>query len=248
MAIYVITWNIKVGQNRDGTYPDPKTENLDRIADAIKNSGALIASLQEVDAFTTRSGDIHQAEYITNRLTVLTGVTWYYKYITSIEMNPGYYGNAIVSRYPLTTALRVSLPKVNGSEDRSFLLVRADFDSSYLYAGTFHLGLNGDQSIHAQQIKDALNNNGYSDQKLVIGGDLNDDEGSDPYNIMLYNVFPMADTGPGGVCTLQCYNNPNNPKVDFWFKRGVSVDTSKSQVLQIDISDHRPVLAYVYTG
>jgi endonuclease/exonuclease/phosphatase (EEP) superfamily protein YafD len=83
---------------------------------------------------------------------------------------------------------------------------------------------------------------------LIIGGDLNDDEGSDPYNIMLYNVFPMADTGPGGVCTLQCYNNPNNPKVDFWFKRGVSVDTSKSQVLQIDISDHRPVLAYVYTG
>jgi len=85
---------------------------------------------------------------------------------------------------------------------------------------------------------------------LIIGGDLNTVEGSKTYDKMLWNVFPMADTGPGGVCTINCW--PNAPgerkKIDFWFKRGVSIDTARSQVLSTDISDHRPVLAYVYTG
>ena len=248
LVICAITWNIKAGQNRDGTYPYPKTKNLDRIADIIKSSGASIASLQEVDAFTARSGKIHQAQYIAHRLTVLTGAAWYFKFIASLKMKPGFYGNAVLSRYPLKTALKILLPKVNGSEDRSFLLVRAEFDSTYLYVGTFHLGLKGDQSIHARKIKEVLNNSGYWDKKLIVGGDLNDVERSRPYNIMLNNVFPMDDAGPKGAGTLQCYENPNNPKVDFWFKRGVSVDTSKSRVMKIDISDHRPVLAYVYTG
>ncbi len=242
-----MTWNIKAGQNRDGSYPDPKTYNLDQIATNIKNSGALIVSLQEVDANTIRSGKIHQSEYIAKKLTAITGTTWYQSYITSFNYDGGYYGNAIVSRYPITSALRLSLPKVDGSENRSFLLVRADLGGgSYLYVGTFHLGLNGDQDNHAQTIKDALYINGYSDEKLIIGGDLNDKAGAASYYIMLNNKITMADTGPGGVCTFACYSNPNNPKIDFWFKRGIYVDTSKCRVLAIDISDHRPLIANVY--
>ncbi|WP_041284922.1 endonuclease/exonuclease/phosphatase family protein [Desulfoscipio gibsoniae] len=117
------------------------------------------------------------------------------------------------------------MPKVKDKEDRSFLLARADFGSTYLYAGTFHLGLEGDSENQAQQIKDELYNNGYSDKKLIIGGDLNDKEGSsDTYNKMLWNVFPMADTGPGGVCTNNCWPDaPGKPrKIDFWFKRGLA--------------------------
>ncbi|HBT20619.1 MAG TPA: endonuclease/exonuclease/phosphatase [Peptococcaceae bacterium] len=245
MALCVITWNIKAGKNPDGSCPIPRTANLDKMAKVIKNSGASIASLQEVDACTARSGSIHQAEYIASRLSMLTGKKWFYRYITSIKMNPGYYGNAIISMYPLTTALRVLLPKVNSFENRSFLLVRTDFDNGYLYAGTFHLGLKGDQSVQAQLIKDLLNKRGYSNEKLIIGGDLNDDENSKPYSIMLHNAFPMTDAGPRGMGTLQCFKNPNSPKIDFWFVRGVSVDTSKSRVIQIDISDHRPVVVCI---
>ncbi|PHO08012.1 endonuclease/exonuclease/phosphatase [Thermoanaerobacterium thermosaccharolyticum] len=246
MTINILTWNIKAGQNKDGGYPDPKTENLDKIADEIKTSRASIVCLQEVDAYTIRSGtNIHQAEYISNKLTAITGTTWNYKYITSINMNPGYYGNAIISSCSLTTALRVYLSKVNSSENRSFLLVRVDFGSSYFYVGTAHLGLNGDQVIQAQKIKDELNNNGFSNERLIIGCDLNDGENSDTYNIMLNNVFSMVDSGPAGICTLECYNNSNNPKIDFLFNCGTSIDATKSKVLQVDISDHCPVMAYI---
>jgi len=44
---------------------------------------------------------------------------------------------------------------------------------------------------------------------------------------------------------LECYNNSNNPKIDFLFNCGTSIDATKSKVLQVDISDHRPVMAYI---
>ncbi len=247
MCINILTWNIKVGQNKDGGYPVSKTGNLDRIADLIKDSKTSIVCLQEVDAYTLRSGiKTHQAAYIANRLTLTTGKVWNYKYIVSKNMNPGYYGNAILSCYPMTTALKIHLPKVNSKEDRSFLLTNVHTDDFSIYIGTFHLGLQGDQFFQAQQIKNVLNNNCYFDKRIILGGDLNTPEGSVAYHIMLNQGFPMIDVGPVGVCTLNCYNNSDNPKIDFLFLRGLSTYNLRSEVLPVDISDHRPVILYQF--
>lgn len=245
MCINVLTWNIKVGQNKNGGYSISKTKNLNRIADLIKDSKTTVVCLQEVDAHTLRSGiKIHQAAYIADRLTLTTGTTWNYEYIVSKHMNPGYYGNAILSCYPMTTALKVHLSKINSKEDRSFLLANICIGNLYIYIGTFHLGLQGDQVFQAQQIKNALNNNNYFNKEMIIGGDLNVPEGSYAYNIMINHGFPMIDVGPVGVCTLNCYNNSDNPKIDFLFTKGIPIYTLKSEVLPIDISDHRPVKLY----
>ena len=246
MTISILTWNIKAGQNKEGGYPEPKTKNLDKIANEIKNSGASIVCLQEVDAYSIRSDiNIHQAEYISNKLTAITGLTWNYRYITSIKMNPGYYGNAIISSYPLKTALKVYLPRVNSLESRSFLLVRVGLGNSYFHVGTVHLGLKGDQVIQARKIKEELKDNGFSNEGLIVTCDLNVREDSYAYNVMLNNVFSMLDMGPTGTCTLECYNNSNNPKIDFLFSSGASINVIKSKVLQVDISDHRPVMACI---
>ncbi|MCF6464544.1 endonuclease/exonuclease/phosphatase family protein [Clostridium sp. Cult2] len=245
MCINVLTWNIKVGQNKEGGYPISKTENLDRIADFIRDSKATIICLQEVDAYTLRSGiKTHQAAYIANRLTLTTGKVWNYKYIVSKNMNPGYYGNAILSCYPMTIALKIHLPKINSKEDRSFLLANVHMDDFSIYIGTFHLGLQGDQIFQAQQIKNVLNNNCYFNERIILGGDLNTPEGSDAYNMMLNHGFPIIDIGPVGVCTLNCYNNSDNPKIDFLFMRELSTYNLRSEVLPVDISDHRPVMLY----
>lgn len=247
MCINILTWNIKVGQNKDGGYPVSKTGNLDRIADLIKESKASIVCLQEVDAYTLRSGiKTHQAAYISDRLTFTTGKVWNYKYIVSKNMNPGYYGNAILSCYPMTTALKIHLPKVNSKEDRSFLLTNVYMEDFLIYIGTFHLGLQGDQFFQAQQIKNVLNDNDYFNKRIILGGDLNVPEGSDAYHIMLNQGFPMIDVGPVGVCTLNCCNNSDNPKIDFLFIRGLTTYHLRSEVLLVDISDHRPVQLYEY--
>lgn len=70
--INILTWNIKAGQDKDGGYPIIKNKNLDKIAGVIRDSGSSIVCLQEVDAYTLRSGLIHQARYIAHRLTLLS--------------------------------------------------------------------------------------------------------------------------------------------------------------------------------
>ena len=84
MCISILTWNIKAGQNKEGSYPIIKTKNLNRIVDVIKDNKISIVCLQEVDAYTLRSGiSIHQAEYIANRLSLVTGRAWNFEYIVS---------------------------------------------------------------------------------------------------------------------------------------------------------------------
>lgn len=245
MCINILTWNIKAGQNKDGSYPIKKTGNLDKIVNLIKDFKVSIVCLQEVDAYTLRSGlRIHQAAYIANKLTLATERPWNYEYIASKNMNPGYYGNAILSCYPMETILKIPLPRINSKENRSFLLTNIYVDNLSIYVGTFHLGLQGDQVFQAQQIKNILNDNNYFNKRIILGGDLNAPEGSDAYHIMLNHGFPMIDVGPPGVCTLNCHNNFHNPKIDFFFIRGLSTYNIKSEVLPLDISDHRPIRLY----
>lgn len=241
MDISIITWNIKVGQNKDGSYPKSKTQNLDRIVDIIRDSKASIACLQEVDAHTLRSGiRIHQAKYMANRLTRITGRPWNYKYMVSMKMKVGYYGNTILSSYPMEVVLNLPLPRIKGREERSFLLTKLHMDSFPIYVGTFHLGLQGDQAIQARKIKEALKDNNFT-ERIILAGDLNDIEDSTAYYIMLNQGFTMKDAGPYGVCTFNCFHDNSNPKIDFFFIRGFSNCKIKSRVIPVDISDHRPI-------
>ncbi len=239
MEIYALTWNIKAGRDAGGSRPCGRKENLNTIAGTIADCGADIACLQEVDLVTLRCGRIDQAGYIAERLAGITGAPWQYEYMASIRMFPGRYGNAVLSRYPLTAVMRLPLPKRYGREDRSFILTRVDCGGE-LYAGAFHLGLKGDQTIQAAGIKRELYAHGFDAKRMIIGGDLNQGEGSLPYDIMLHHSFEMSDGGPRGAATLQ-----GGVKADFWFGCGVPVDASCSRVLDIDISDHRPVMVCI---
>lgn len=236
-----ITWNIKAGKNYNGTYPLFKTKNLSKIAKVIIKSDASIVCLQEVDILTIRSGRIHQLEFIKNILEYHTMVPWFYSFSPSVKLLSGYYGNAIISKLPLTPILNTILPKVNSNEYRSFLLARVEYNYSYIHLGTFHLGLKGDQIIQAKKIKEILSNLGYPDKKILIGGDMNDIKNSKTYKTIQNYRFNLQDTGPD-TCTFQCYKNNKNKKIDFWFSKNLLINPSKCQVLKIDISDHRPVL------
>ena len=244
MDIYAVTWNIKAGRNPDGSYPPKRNENLKRIAEKIAGCDASIACLQEVDLGTIRSGRINQAAFIADRLSELTGERWHYDYISSIKMMMGSYGNAIISRFPLTTVLQQPLSKKYSAENRSFILTRMDFYGGCLFIGNFHLGLKGDQPIQAAKIKQVLYSHEFNRGKLLIGGDLNQSEGEAAYNIMRKNKFAMEDSGPSGIGTLK-REGVKSVKADFWFCRGVSMDTSRSMVIDSDISDHMPVMIYL---
>ena len=103
-----VTYNIQYGKGRDNRI------DLSRIGDEI--SGADLITLQEVDRFWPRSGNIDQVQYFRDRFN-----DYYCVYGAGVDLHvPGskpedrqrrQFGNLILSRYPLETFRHHLLPK-----------------------------------------------------------------------------------------------------------------------------------------
>ena len=120
----VVTWNIQGGLTREGDRVD-----LDRVAATLRALDADLIALQEVDRCQPRSGEVHQARWLGEAL----GLHWAYAPALLGRLGSGGcraapggpaetdawrlegagqrgYGNAVLSRVPLTRAEVLPLP------------------------------------------------------------------------------------------------------------------------------------------
>lgn len=237
----LITWNIKVGQNADGSYPANKKSNLKRIAMTILNRGADIALLQEVDNGTVRSGRLNQAEYIQEYLKKAAGVNWEMVYEPTVYYKTGSFGICILSKCPVLDKQCCKF-EYTGIEDRACVIVRIEENNKNIVIGTTHLTDENNRDLEeaphqryeAKCIKEKLA--GYYNNPIIIGGDFNNTINSVTYQCMLENTFEMKDAGPFTGNSLVRADK----KVDFIFYRYLSL--AESQILDIAISDHKPLL------
>jgi endonuclease/exonuclease/phosphatase family metal-dependent hydrolase len=98
----VLTYNIHGGVGRSGV-PD-----LELVAKVLEEVGADIVGLQEVDSGRARSGGADQADVLARALG--------YCYVFSAAQSnpdPGYYGNAILARWPFVSHITLTLPGVS---------------------------------------------------------------------------------------------------------------------------------------
>jgi len=102
----------KIGQSRLSA--DGKLD-LKRIASVINSVSPDFVALQEVDNQTGRTGKVDQA----NVLSELTGL--YSAYSKALDFQGGVYGNAFLSRHPLTKSTVHRLPNMEGHEQRVLL-------------------------------------------------------------------------------------------------------------------------------
>jgi endonuclease/exonuclease/phosphatase family metal-dependent hydrolase len=109
--IRVLSFNIHHGEGTDGKL------DLDRIARIIQSSKADLVALQEVDRNTTRTGTVDQAAMLA-KLTHL-----YHAFGANIKLQGGEYGNAVLSRFPITRANNHLLPLRDNGEQRGALEV-----------------------------------------------------------------------------------------------------------------------------
>jgi endonuclease/exonuclease/phosphatase family metal-dependent hydrolase len=123
-----MTYNIHHGQGRDGRVA------LDRICAVIAQARPDVVALQEVDSGLTRSGWIDQGAAIASELdmTHTAGHNWF--------LEEGAYGNAVLSRWPVTPLGNVDL-SVAGREPRGCLVTRVHADGGDIVVGSVHLGL-----------------------------------------------------------------------------------------------------------
>jgi hypothetical protein len=115
--LIVITFNICHGVNQKNE------ESLDLIIESIRDTGAHIIALQEVDRFMPRSGFKDQAKEIAQSLG------YYYVYGETINILGIKYGNAILSRFPIIEHENKKLPG-DSMEARGLLRARIDVNGN----------------------------------------------------------------------------------------------------------------------
>ncbi|GGU28696.1 endonuclease/exonuclease/phosphatase family protein [Nocardioides albus] len=160
----VMTFNIKGGKVSPG--------ELGGIAGVIRDAGADIVLLQEVDQNRRRSGNVDQPAVIASQLG-MQSVFGANAYIT----DRGGYGTAILSRFPIDGYDNTHLPNSGGKEQRGLLRANIIVEGQRLVVFNTHLDHTSDSLRQAQIGAVMAKVNAYDGAKL-LGGDLNAGSGS----------------------------------------------------------------------
>ncbi len=117
----MLSYNIRHGRGMDDRI------DLERIAAVIRSVSPDLVALQEVDRKVMRSGVVDQPAELA-RLTDMQVA-----FGGNIDLQGGHYGNALLSRFPITEQQNRLLPRIDASEQRGVLI--ASFDAPPPFAG-----------------------------------------------------------------------------------------------------------------
>ncbi len=213
--------------------------DTDAVADVIKESGADIALLQEVDVNMIRSHGEDQAKILSQK----SGLNFYY-FFKAIDFSGGDYGVAILSRFPLFEFTTYKLDNHIKSEQRVLGTAVAELPGGVkILLATTHLDLiKGNRVKQIAEIDSILSNPLYP---LILGGDFNATPESEEMLLMSQRFVGSTQSHSPTFPNL----NPDRV-IDYIFIRnstGVKstiLNFSDHKVLTgVDASDHLPVVA-----
>jgi endonuclease/exonuclease/phosphatase family metal-dependent hydrolase len=160
----VISYNIHKGiGGRDRRY------RLERIIDVLSHEQPDIVCLQEVDRHVRRSRFDDQPHILAERLELPHAL-----YQPNVPLIHGWYGNLILSRWPLVERHQLSL-RLKTKKPRGAQLALVDSPEGRFLLGHFHLGLGEAERIW--QMRHLLTNHLYrklSHWPTLLIGDTND--------------------------------------------------------------------------
>jgi endonuclease/exonuclease/phosphatase family metal-dependent hydrolase len=170
MRFNLVTYNIHKGIGGvDRRY------NLDRIFAVLRHHGPDIVFLQEIVDGVPRSGNHRQVDLFAEALGLP-----HHTYQANVKLRKGTYGNAILSRFPLSDVHDIDL-KIPLKKRRRALAGRcqirgADGHSHTLLLINAHLGLAGfERSIQIRRIlKSDVLQRTHEHTAVIIAGDMND--------------------------------------------------------------------------
>lgn len=238
----VLVYNIHAGTDA------ARVDNLARVADIVRESGADIVLLQEVDSLTARSGGVDQLTTLT-RLTGLRGA-----YGRTIEYQGGGYGLAVLSRFPIASHRLVPLPSEpaesqpgRARELRGALVARIETPGGPVHVVNTHIDAAARDHWRRQEatrlvlLTDSLRAAGA---RILVGGDLNSTPESFVQSILgdgaLRDAWAACGNGPGFTFAASAPVK----RIDYLYLTGGST-CSDAQVLATDASDHLPLLVQV---
>ncbi|ASK64348.1 hypothetical protein CFK37_09235 [Virgibacillus phasianinus] len=245
VTVKVATYNTHAGIGVDGRY------DLDRIADTIRESGAEIIGLQEVDVhWGGRSQYENEIKILADKLNMNYFFAPIYNLDPPSEGSPRrQYGVAVLSKYPILNAENHNIARLSTQDPNpsprpapGFLEAQIHVLGEEVWFYVTHLDYRPDPTVREMQIEDMLEiMSGHSNSLLV--GDMNaspDSPELDPLFQQFGDAWAMTHENPG-------YTYPSHSpikRIDYLFTTpGMEVESA--HIFQSKASDHLPVTSDV---
>ncbi|HEV2146542.1 MAG TPA: endonuclease/exonuclease/phosphatase family protein [Longimicrobiaceae bacterium] len=235
----VLVYNVHAGKDAGGV------DNLARVAETVRETGADLVLLQEVDRGTERSGRTDQLAEL-RRLTGMHGV-----FGKTLDYQGGGYGIALLSRWPVAEDTLIHLPvdppqvRAGGSrEPRGVLRARVDAPGGAVYVLNTHLDASREDVYRRQEVAALLRiaeglRGGSA--RVLLGGDLN----ATPESAVIAEVRAAGWRDAWEACgSGEGFTYPAKApvkRIDYLFlPAGAGCDSAA--VVGAEVSDHRGVL------
>lgn len=230
VRLKVLSYNLRFGE----------LASLEELARFIKEQNPDIVALQEVDCHTQRdrTPQQHGKDFATE-LGFRTGMLSAYG--KTIPYAGGYYGIAILSKYPFAKVERIYLPKTeNGKEQRAVLVADIEYrEGEYITLASTHLDHTNteERQVQVKKLNEVLLT---KPNPVIVAGDFNAhpdskeiSEGMSPWKIVS-NMKPTipAKTPRATIDYIFCY-----PK-DKWME-------TDAITYDVQLSDHLPISAVI---
>jgi len=210
--------------------------DIDAIVQVIKNEDPDLVALQEVDVNTKRSNKVDQAAVIAQKL----GMQAFFG--RAIDHEGGYYGVAILSKYPLSETVVIPLPEEADpkAEDRVLTTAKVTLpNGKVIRFGSTHLDVRsaGNRDQQVQKISEIAT---QETLPFIVAGDFNAMPGT--------SAIDLLDKSFTRSCTDNCAPtipviNPNRT-IDFvaFSKTSPFKVISQKVIPERYASDHLPVV------
>lgn len=224
MNLKILTFNIHNGINRYGKY------NLNQIAQFIDEMKPDLAGLQEVSRFwSLKTNYQDMVGFLGERLGM------YLAFSPTLSRNrKGFFGNLVLSRYPLINTWAEILP--GNLEPRSYLAVQVQTGGARVNFLTTHLGLSDTERV--VQASKIISFGLQLGDPLIITGDFNQ-EPSGPGVALIKRYWVKHDPSPPRG-TLRLSNGQLGPEIDLIFT-SPNLALKSMKVCENGLSDHLPV-------
>ena len=233
LTLRILCYNIHHGEGTDGHV------DLPRLAEIIREASPDLVALQEVDDRTARTGQIDQTAALA-RLAGMNG-----RFVHQLDYEGGRYGQAVLSRHPMSDVTVHWLPGTPDRERRIAGSVNVKIRGTELMFVTTHLHHNNEEFRRRQASR---LNELFADAApptagplVILTGDLNATPDSQPLQI-LSQQWQSATAGQPPFLTFPA-DKPERQLDYVLFRPRQRVTVLSSTVLDEPLaSDHRPLL------
>ncbi len=226
--VSVMTYNLHNGFNAKGKL------DIDEIAKVIENNRPDIVALQEVSRGWVVNGRLDMLAWLSYRLQM--------PYVFGPTADP-FWGNAILSRYPIVAYSRENLPPPELFIRRGFIVALIDLgnDQQIKVIATQFDNLEGDTDIRQLQAQTIIDFWGGLDSTVLLG-----DFSAEPQSPEIVKLYQanLKDATMGWKAANTFPSNNPQERIDYIWT-SPDLRASDVGVLSSTASDHLPVVAVI---